>query len=166
MVNINKIPKKPSGRNRSRFLWWRRYKSHGYLPVRKGLLARIQNGDFEYPDLFTHAEWELHWMKEDQKEFLEQYQGRDPLSDSLYHDIERKYIKRYNRCRTDAYEMEMRHLNTLVEDICKEFEVHKDYVMDIMETYNGTTEQLYYHIAKKKGYNIDTFMKLNTNKIN
>ena len=36
-----RVPKKPSGRKRSPFYWWRRWKSHKYLPVRAGLLARI-----------------------------------------------------------------------------------------------------------------------------
>ena len=160
MENTDKVPKKPTGRNRSRFLWWRRYKSHSYLPIKNGLLSRIQNGDFEYPDLFKHAKWEKHWMKEEQKDFRENYQGKEPKLDSLYHDIERKYIKRYNRCMEDAHTMELRHLNTLVEELCKEFEVDKDFVRNIMDTYNGTTEQLYYHMAKKKGYNLDTFIKL------
>ena len=52
MANTNKIPAKPTGRNRSRFTWWRRFKPHKYLPTRRGLLARIKNGDFEYPALF------------------------------------------------------------------------------------------------------------------
>ena len=48
MANINKIPAKPTGRNRSRFTWWRRFRPHKYLPTRRGLLARIKNGDFEF----------------------------------------------------------------------------------------------------------------------
>ena len=44
-----KIPPKPKRGKRSPFYWWRRWKSHKYLPTKKGLLARILNGDFEYP---------------------------------------------------------------------------------------------------------------------
>ena len=65
-----KIPKKPSGRTRSPFYWWRRFKSHKYLPHNASLLRKIENGDYNYPDLFEHAEWELVWMKEEQEEFL------------------------------------------------------------------------------------------------
>lgn len=42
-----RIPPKPRRGKRSPFYWWRRWKSHQYLPVKKGLLARIQNGDSE-----------------------------------------------------------------------------------------------------------------------
>ena len=41
-----KIPPKPKRGKRSPFYWWRRWKSHKYLPTKKGLLARILNGDF------------------------------------------------------------------------------------------------------------------------
>ena len=34
-----KIPKKPSGRKRSPFYWWRRFKSHKYLPHNASLLV-------------------------------------------------------------------------------------------------------------------------------
>ena len=34
-----------------------------------------------------------------------------------------------------------------------------------MEVFDGTTEELYFHIAKELGYNIDTLNKLNNIKI-
>ena len=44
-----KVPKKPSGRKRSPFYWWRRFRTHKMKPWNASLLARIKNGDFEYP---------------------------------------------------------------------------------------------------------------------
>ncbi len=164
MVYTNKIPEKPKHRKRTPFLWWRRFKSHKYLPVSKGLLARIQNGDFEYPDLFTHAKWEMHWMKEEQEKFIKEYKGFNYMEDNLYHDIERKYRKRYNKCIEDAHDIEMRHLNGLVDELCKEFSVTKEYVRDIMDTWDDTTESLYYHIIKDQGMNVDTYIKLKQSK--
>ena len=165
MANTNKITVKSTSRNISRFIWWCRFRRYKYLATRRGLLARIKNGDFEYPALFEHAKWELKWMEDDQKEFISKYQGRDYMGDSLYHDIGRKYIKRYNRLMEDAHEMELRHLNTLVEDLCNEFDVQKDYVRDIMDTWDDTTESLYYHIIKDQGMNVDTYLKINNKKL-
>ena len=34
-----------------------------------------------------------------------------------------------------------------------------------MEQFGGTTEKLYFHIAKSKNYNIDTLNKLNESRI-
>ena len=143
-----KIPPKPKRGKRSPFYWWRRWKSHKYLPVRAGLLARIQNGDFEYPELFEWAEYEMHYMQDELDEFIENYQGNeDPKTDRLYMDIEKRYRKRYNKLIADAMEVEQRHLTSLVDVLSKEFVITKEEVREIMEKFGDTTESLYLHIA-------------------
>ena len=98
-----KIPKKPNRGKRSPFYWWRRWKSHQYLPVRKGLLARIQNGDFDYPKLFDWAKYEMKYKQDELNEFVKNYQGNeDPKTDNQYRDIERRYQKRYNKLYEDT----------------------------------------------------------------
>ena len=156
-----KIPPKPKRGKRSPFYWWRRWKSHKYLPVRAGLLARIQNGDFEYPELFEWAEYEMHYMQDELDEFIENYQGNeDPKTDRLYMDIEKRYRKRYNKLIADAMEVEQRHLTSLVDVLSKEFAVTKEEVRTIMESFGDTTESLYLYIAD----NYD-FRKLNKKKV-
>ena len=146
-----RIPPKPKRGKRSPFYWWRRWKSHQYLPVRKGLLARIQNGDFECPKLFDWAKYELHYMQEELDEFVKNYQGNDdPKTDNLYMDIEKRYRKRYNKLYEDAHNTELRHLEDLAEALGKEFKVDKKKVKKIMEEFGGTTEDLYLHIDKIK----------------
>ena len=146
-----RIPPKPKRGKRSPFYWWRRWKSHQYLPVRKGLLARIQNGDFEYPKLFDWAKYEMKYKQDELDEFVKNYQGNsDPKTDTLYRDIERRYQKRYNKLFEDAYEVENRHLEGLAEALCKEFKVCKKKVKTIMETFGGTTEELYIYVDKNK----------------
>ena len=143
-----KIPPKPKRGKRSPFYWWRRWKSHKYLPVRAGLLARIQNGDFEYPELFEWAEYEMHYMQDELDEFIENYQGNeDPKTDRLYMDIEKRYRKRYNKLIADAMEVEQRHLTSLVDVLSKEFVITKEEVRTIMESFGDTTESLYLYMA-------------------
>ena len=149
-----KIPPKPRRGKRSPFYWWRRWKSHQYLPVRKGLLARIQNGDFEYPQLFEWAKYELHYMKEEHDAYKLEYMKFNTTvsvehSDG-YMDIEKRYRKRYNKLFEDAYEAEHRHLTGLVEALSKKFKVSKDNIKAIMETFGGTTEELYIYVDKNK----------------
>ena len=155
------VPPKPKRGKRSPFYWWRRWKSHKYLPVRAGLLARIQNGDFEYPELFEWAEYEMHYMQDELDEFIENYQGNeDPKTDRLYMDIEKRYRKRYNKLIADAMEVEQRHLTSLVDVLSKEFIITKEEVRIIMESFGDTTESLYLYIAD----NYD-FRKLNKKKV-
>jgi len=144
-----KIPPKPKRGKRSPFYWWRRWKSHQYLPVRKGLLARIQNGDLDYPILYEWAKYELHYMQEELDEFVKNYQGNeDPSTDYLYCDIEKRYMKRYNKLIEDAYEVEQRHLTGLVDNLFNEFILSKDAIREIMEEFGGTAEELYHYIEK------------------
>ena len=146
-----KIPPKPKRGKRSPFYWWRRWKSHQYLPVRKGLLARIQNGDFEYPELFEWAKYELKYKQDELDEFVKNYQGNeDPKTDTLYMDIERRYQKRYNKLFEDAYEVENRHLTSLIEALSKEFKISKKKIKKIMETFGGATEDLYRYVEQNK----------------
>ena len=146
-----KIPPKPKRGKRSPFYWWRRWKSHQYLPVRKGLLARIQNGDFEYSELFDWAKYEMKYKQDELDEFVKNYQGNsDPKTDTLYRDIERRYQKRYNKLFEDAHEGENRHLESLAEALGKEFKVNKKKIKTIMETFGGTTEELYIYVDKNK----------------
>ena len=146
-----RIPPKPKRGKRSPFYWWRRWKSHQYLPVRKGLLARIQNGDFECPKLFDWAKYELHYMQEELDEFVKNYQGNDdPKTDSQYRDIEKRYQKRYNKLYEDAYNTELRHLEELAEGLSKEFKVDKEKIKKIMEEFGGATEDLYHYVDNYK----------------
>ena len=144
-----KIPKKPNRGKRSPFYWWRRWKSHQYLPVRAGLLARIQNGDFEYPELFDWAKYEMKYKQDELDEFVKNYQGNnDPKTDTLYRDIERRYQKRYNKLFEDAYEVESRHLSTLVEGLAKRFKLPKETIKTLMGEFGGTIEELYIDIKQ------------------
>ena len=146
-----KIPPKPKRGKRSPFYWWRRWKSHQYLPVRKGLLARIQNGDFEYSQLFDWAKYEMKYKQDELDQFVKEYRGKeDPKTDPLYRDIERRYQKRYNKLFEDAHEVENRHLESLAEALSKEFKVCKKKIKKIMETFGGATEDLYLYVDKNK----------------
>ena len=146
-----RVPPKPKRGKRSPFYWWRRWKSHQYLPVRKGLLARIQNGDFEYPKMFDWAKYELHYMQEELDKFINEYQGNDdPKTDNQYYDIQKRYMKRHNKLFEDAHNTELRHLEELAKALAKEFKVSKEKVKKIMEEFGGATEDLYRYVDKIK----------------
>jgi len=154
-----KIPSKPKRGKRSPFYWWRRWKSHQYLPVRKGLLARIQNGDFEYPELFDWAKYELHYMQDELDKFTNEYQGNDPKEDMRYYDIQKRYMKRHNKLIADAYEVEHRHLTGLIDALVKEFIITKEEVKVIMEEFGDTTESLYIYVANNYDFRKPTKQK-------
>jgi|MDSV01.2.fsa_nt_gb hypothetical protein len=154
-----KVPKKPTGRRAMPFYWWRRFRSHKCLPYKASLLSKIENGDFDFTEFYQQAKWELHWMKEEQDEFIKNYQSRDPEAykqDNRYMDIELRYRKRYNKLIEDAMNEENDSLSKLRNELSKKFKIAKDDVWEIMSEFGGSTRDLYFHIAKVQGYNIDT----------
>ena len=144
-----KRPLKPSGRKRSPFYWWRRFRTHKYLPHNAPLLRKIQNGDFDYPPYFQQAEWELEWAKEEQEQYVDEYKGTgNPCTDEAYDDIEKRARKRYKKLIEDAMEVETRHLTTLTEGLAKQFKLHKETVKTLMGEFGGTIEELYIHVKQ------------------
>ena len=137
-----RVPKKPSGRKALPFYWYRRFKAHKPLPY-------IENGDFEYSEFFQQADWELHWMKDEQKEFIQNYKGFDnPENDTLYMDIEIKARKRWSKLIEDGMKDEQNRMDKLVNGLYRLFKVSKDIIREEMNEFDGTTKEFYYHIAK------------------
>ena len=146
-----KRPLKPSGRKRSPFYWWRRFKSHKYLPHNAPLLRKIQNGDYDYPPYFQQAQWELEWADDEQEQYIKDYVGNgNPRTDEAYEDIGRRARKRYKKLIEDGYEVESRHLSTLVEGLSKRFKLPKETIKTLMGEFGGTIEELYIDIKHKK----------------
>ena len=144
-------PLKPSGRKRSPFYWWRRFKSHKYLPHNAPLLRKIQNGDYDYPPYFQQAQWELEWADDEQEQYIKNYVGNgNPRTDEAYEDIGRRARKRYKKLIEDGYEVESRHLSTLVEGLSKRFKLPKETIKTLMGEFGGTIEELYIDIKRKK----------------
>ena len=142
-------PLKPSGRKRSPFYWWRRFRSHKYLPHNAPLLRKIQNGDYDYPPYFQQAQWELEWADDEQEQYIKDYVGNgNPRTDEAYEDIGRRARKRYKKLIEDGYEVESRHLSTLVEGLSKRFKLPKETIKTIMGEFGGTIEELYRYIKQ------------------
>ena len=147
-------PLKPSGRKRSPFYWWRRFRSHKYLPHNAPLLRKIQNGDYDYPPYFQQAQWELEWADDEQEQYIKNYVGNgNPRTDEAYEDIGRRARKRYKKLIEDGYEVESRHLSTLVEGLAKRFNLPKETIKTLMGEFGGTIEELYIDIKRKKNRN-------------
>ena len=141
-----RVPKKPSGRRALPFYWWRRFRTHKNLPYKAPLIDKIRNGDFECSPFFEQAKWELHWMKEEQEEFIKNYHGKDYEHDNLYTDIEIRARKRYNKLYEDGMKDEFDRIERLVNCLSKYFKIKKDDIKDIMEEFEGTTIELFEYL--------------------
>jgi hypothetical protein len=111
----------------SRFNWWRRSKKKAPLKRKdalKGksfLLQQIEHGDFDPSDYLRQAYNEKELCKKEQKKVISNWvAGPESLREKL-HEIERKYIKRYNKLVEDHHEEENRLLRTLRQKLIIEF---------------------------------------------
>lgn len=156
-----RVPKKPSGRRAMPFYWWRRFKTHKSLPYKSPLISKIRNGDFDYSEFFQQAKWEIHWMKEEQEEFIKNYKGDSYREDIRYIEIEGRAMKRHNKLIEDAFKEEKERLEKIVDEFSKFFKTNKEEVRDIMSEFGGSLEDMYFHVAKVKGYNLNTIHFLN-----
>ena len=68
--------------------------------------------------------------------------------DAVTTDIQKRYMKRYNKLIEDACEVEQRHLIGLVDAFFNEFILSKDKIREIMGEFGGTVEELYHYIDK------------------
>ena len=143
-----RVPKKPSGRRAMPFYWWRRFRSHKNLPYKARLLDKITNGDFDPTPFFQEAEWELHWMKEEQNDFKDNYQGNlDEIEQDIrYIEIESKARKRYNKLYEDGMKDEADRMDRLVNNFSKHFRVQRSKMHDIVYSFDGTILELYRHM--------------------
>jgi len=139
---------KPRG-GRSMFNWWRRFKTHKPLSNKRSLIDKIEHGDFEYPDQFAQADWEIDWAQEELDAFVSSYKGNeDPRTDSLYLDIQRKGRRRYNKLFESAMNAEQSRLMLLRDSLVKHFCTRYDVIDYIMESYAGNTKQLFEYCRK------------------
>jgi len=136
----------------SQFTWWRRFWPTQKLAPQqfyKGgskLLQRIEFGEFEFEPLSSEVllEEEIYRLKCEEIDALEGYHP-DTLNDMKITERKKKN-KRVNVMLSHHLDWEQNRLHELVLQLAKEFNVEIEFVYDTMETFDGTTRELYFHI--------------------
>lgn len=144
------------------FTWWRRFHTpvklkkeqmwKGYSP----LLQRIEFGEFEYCHLSeeTLLEEELYRMEEAEIRSQMDRSNEEAIMEKL---VDRRKLKnkRVQIMMKNHLEKEHEILKELTNALSDEFKIGRDAVIEYMETFDGTTRQLYYALrAKSQGKKI------------
>ncbi len=88
------------------------------------MLQQIEHGDFDPSDYYNQALQELELCKKEQNQLIKKWiAGPESLKYKL-DEIERKYIKRYNKLLEDHYKEETRLLTALRNGLIAEFGVN------------------------------------------
>ena len=107
------------------------------------LLQQIEHGDFDYSEYRVQALEELVMCEEAKEQLASSWIcGPDSLRDRL-DELDRKYIKRYNKLMQDHDREENKMLHELKESLIKEFGIDIwDEALDQVD--GGNLKDLYY----------------------
>jgi hypothetical protein len=133
------------------FTWWRRFAGVQKLPKRylyKGaseLLQRIEFGEYEFDHLGreVYLEDKIYEAKVDVLMKEKPWLKGETLAEAVEYD-RKQYNKRKSVMMKNHLEAEQKLLWKLAEDLAKEFNMSKDDVTELMETFDGTTRELYF----------------------
>lgn len=134
---------------KSKWNWWRRHSKKQPLDRKQALqgksflLQQIEHGDFDYSEYRAQALEELVMCEEAKEQLASSWIcGPDSLRDRL-DEIDRKYIKRYNKLMQDHNREENKMLHELKTRLFSEFKVD---VWDeaLVEVAGGNLKDFYY----------------------
>jgi len=133
------------------FTWWRRFGGTVKLPKKylyKGaseLLQRIEFGEYEFDHLGReiYLEDKIYEAKVEAIKKEKPWLKGETLTEALEYD-RKQYNKRKAVMMKKHLENEQVLLWKLAEELSKEFKLPKDDVSELMETFDGTTRELYF----------------------
>ena len=133
------------------FTWWRRFGGVVKLPnkyIYKGaseLLQRIEFGEYEFDHLGreVYLEDQIYEAKLEAVKKERPWLEGESLNEAM--EYERKqYNKRKAVMMKNHLETEQKLLWKLADELATEFKMDKDDVSELMETFDGTTRELYF----------------------
>lgn len=152
----------------SQFTWWRRFyptqklDKGQFFKIGSKLLQRIEFGEFEFEPLSaeTHLEEEIYRLKCEEIDQMEGYH-KDTLEE--FKIVERKKKnKRVNVMLSHHLQWEHNRMIELRDKLVKEFSLDRTYVTDTIESFDGTTRELYFYLkAVKQDRQIKTSDEIN-----
>ena len=126
----------------NQFIWWRRYQQRQTLHPYRTLYEKILNGDYETSDYYYQAEHE-NYLLEDAVQNLKTYEEKlDKIG---------LFRARYKKLHEDFLKEETEIFKNMKKDFKKEFRVSEEELDSIMESFNGTTLELYEYMKEIKG---------------
>ncbi len=130
---LSKLQKK----NYNQFQWWRRYQTRKTLHDKVPLEQRILNGDFEHSDYYYQALHENYLLED-------KIQGKVYYEDML--DDVSLFRTRYKRLMDDYEKDEKELIKYLRKNIRTITKITYEELDQIMETFDGTTHELFIYV--------------------
>lgn len=127
--------------NYNRFFWWRRFAPKGKkLPKNSSFLDRIKNGEFE----FSHYYWQALYSEMEINEKYAKYGG--DIQKLLENDS--VAFQRRKKLWEDFEKSEKEMMTELRKNFMVQFVITFEEYEEVISAFDGTTEELFYHIRK------------------
>lgn len=126
----------------NRFRWWRWFDSNPPAPSKTTLEYKIKNGDYDSWVFMVQAIYCEHLLND----MWEENKG-DILK---YNEESIKLNLRRQKLLEDYWKSEEKKLKSLPIHLSKHFKIERELVIEFMETFDGTTEELYIAIDENK----------------
>lgn len=134
----------------NQYQWWRRFDHRRELSEKAQLRDKILHGDFEVSDYLYQAELEEYLLEEKEKKCKTADEAHELRK--LFHERRRRLIEDYEK-------EENKFMEKLLSALRKEFSVSNEYLMSIMENFDGTTLELYDYLQEEKINRINKALK-------
>lgn len=138
--------------NHRQFTWWRRFHAPiklSKLPWkgRSELIQRIDHGEYEYNHLGfeVYLEDKIFEHEKEQLKLNLKSKSQDVIEEAIIH-LRKKFYTRKTIIMERHLQEEQKNLTELSNALASEFNMTKEEVEEIMETFDGNTRHLYYHI--------------------
>jgi len=135
------------------FTWWRRFhtpfklKPKDLWKGRSELLQRIEFGEFEYDPLWQQSYLEDYILEEKTEAIKIKFarSNADTIEEKI-RDERKKMRKRQDIMREKHLINENKLLVQLSDALAKEFDMDREFVDGFMESFDGTTRELYFNL--------------------
>ncbi len=143
---LSKLPIK----NYNKYQWWRRFEYRRELSDKAPTQKKIEHGDFEVSDYLYQAELEIYMLeKKEQK----------AKSVEEAHEMRKLSHERYRRLVDDFEKDEKKLLANLKKALINEFKIGREELDNIMESFDGTTLELYNHLIERRADRVNNALK-------
>lgn len=126
------------------YFWWRRWKPKNKpLHKRKGLLEKIENGDYDIPHFYWQAQYSLMELNKMYNEL--------PYETFIENSgVERR---RYNKLMEEFYKEDDQRIEKLIEEFTNKFTINcTKKIENIILEFGGTIKELYFHFEENYKY--------------
>jgi hypothetical protein len=140
------------------FTWWRRFHTPISIPKKlmmhgaSQLIQKIEAGEYDIDHLFLEAKLEDTIFEREVENIKSQPMFKrytKDTQDDVINNMRKKTYKRKEIILNKHISSEYNIIESLYSELCKEFDLERDYIITFIDNFDGTLRELYYTLRAK-----------------